>query len=281
MQPLGLYVQIPFCASKCTFCNFSSGVERREAIDATLAALVKEIERLPAIYGEGGLGARLFALPVDTIYFGGGTPPIAGRMRLTRVLDALGRRFRRADSIELTMEMTPGSADEAFLDWARRAGINRLSIGAQTFADEELRAVGRLHSAEETREFLRHARRAGFKNLSLDLIAGLPHQTMASWRESLSSTARLEPEHCSVYLFEIDEKSRLGNEVLRHGARYAADAVPSEDFMADAYEAAREFLSSEGYAQYEISNFARPGFESRHNRKYWRREPVAGLGPGA
>jgi putative oxygen-independent coproporphyrinogen III oxidase len=281
MPTLGLYIQIPFCASKCTFCNFSSGVERREAIDRTLMALVKEIERLPGLYTEAGLSAHLFALPLDSIYFGGGTPPLAGRTRLARVLDALRGQFGRADAVEFTMEMTPGSADEAFLDWARRAGINRLSIGAQSFVDVELSAVGRLHSAEATREFIRQARRAGFANVSLDLIAGLPHQTRASWRESLSSAARLAPEHLSVYLFEVDEKSRLGNEVLRHGARYDAAAVPDEDFMADAYDEAREFLKSQGYEQYEISNFARPGFTSRHNRKYWRREPVAGLGPGA
>lgn len=281
MPTLGIYVQIPFCASKCTFCNFSSSVERREAIDATLAALVKECERLPGLYAEAGLGAHLFSVPVDSVYFGGGTPPLAGRTRLTRVLDALASRFRYSDSIELTMEATPGSADEAFLDWARRAGINRLSIGAQSFADAELGAVGRLHSAEDTREFVRQSRRAGFTNMSLDLIAGLPHQTSASWRESLENAARLRPEHLSVYLFEVDEKSRLGNEVLRHGARYDAGTVPDENFMADAYEEAREFLKSEGYEQYEISNFARPGFESRHNLKYWRREFYSGLGPGA
>src|SRR6266568_2811872 len=281
MPTLGIYVQIPFCASKCSFCNFSSSVERREAIDGTLLALVEEIQRLPTWYAPEGIIAHLFALPADTIYFGGGTPPLAGRTRLTRVLDALARRFRRADSVEFTMEATPGSADEPFLDWAARAGINRLSIGAQSFVDRELSTVGRLHSADQTREFVRQARRAGFKNLSLDLIAGLPHQDMVSWRESLSSAAALQPEHLSVYLFEVDEKSRLGNEFLPHGTRYQALALPSEDFMADAYEEARAFLAREGYAQYEISNFSLPGFESRHNRKYWRRQPVVGLGPGA
>ncbi len=281
MPTLGLYVQIPFCASKCSFCNFSSSVERREAVDATLTALVQEVQRLPAYYEAARVDAHLFSLLVDSVYFGGGTPPIAGRMRLTRVLDALMGRFKFADSVEFTMEMTPGSADEAFLDWACRAGINRLSIGAQTFVDAELRPLGRLHSAEETREFVRAARRAGFRNISFDLIAGLPHQTEASWRESLEIAAGLEPEHVSVYIFEIDEKSRLGSEVLRHGERFDAGAVPDEDFMANAYEAAREFLGSAGYRQYEISNFARPGFESRHNLKYWRREPYSGLGPGA
>jgi putative oxygen-independent coproporphyrinogen III oxidase len=281
METLGIYVQIPFCASKCSFCNFSSTVERREAIDGTLAAAVEEIERLPGWYDARGVSTHLFALPADSIYFGGGTPPLAGRTRLTRVLDAMAKRFRRAESVEFTMEATPGSADEPFLEWAVRAGINRLSIGAQSFVDGELGAVGRLHSGDDTREFVRQARRAGFKNLSLDLIAGLPHQTEASWRESLTSVAALAPQHVSVYLFEVDEKSRLGNEVLRHGTRYQAGGVPGEDFMADAYEEARAFLAREGYAQYEISNFSRPGFESRHNRKYWRRRPVAGLGPGA
>jgi len=281
METVGIYIQVPFCASKCSFCNFSSSVERREAIDRTLSALVEEIQRLPGWYADEGISPHLFALPGDSIYFGGGTPPLAGPTRLARVLDALARRFQRADSVEFTMEATPGSADEPFLEWAARAGINRLSIGAQSFVDLELGAVGRLHSADQTREFVRQARLAGFKNLSLDLIAGLPHQTLASWRDSLASAAALQPEHVSVYLFEVDEKSRLGNEVLRHGTRYQALALPSEDFMADAYEEARAFLAREGYAQYEISNFSLPGFESRHNRKYWRREPYVGLGPGA
>ncbi|MGH9455134.1 MAG: coproporphyrinogen-III oxidase family protein, partial [Terriglobia bacterium] len=161
------------------------------------------------------------------------------------------------------------------------AGVNRLSIGAQSFIDKELRAVGRLHDAEETRKQVERARQAGFKNIGLDLIGGLPYQTQESWETSLQQAADLRPQHISVYLFEIDEKSRLGSEVLQHTSRYGADQVPSDDFMADAYERAREFLSESGYRQYEISNFAIPGHESIHNRKYWRLAPYLGLGAGA
>ena len=160
-------------------------------------------------------------------------------------------------------------------------GVNRLSIGAQTFDDRELRGVGRLHSAEDSTELVKRARETGFANISLDLIAGLPHQTEASFRRSLETVAKLRPEHVSLYLFEIDEKSRLGREVVHGGTRYQAAAVPSEEFMADAYEYGRQFLSNEGYAQYEISNFALPGYESRHNRKYWQLGPYLGIGAGA
>jgi oxygen-independent coproporphyrinogen III oxidase len=159
--------------------------------------------------------------------------------------------------------------------------VDRLSIGAQSFEDRELRSVGRLHSAAETCDLLSHARRAGFKNISLDLIAGLPHQNESSWSGSLRQVMRLRPEHVSVYLFEVDEKSRLGSEVLGHGTRYGAAQVPSDEFMAEAYETACELLSKEGYVQYEISNFALPGFESQHNQGYWRLRPYLGLGAGA
>ncbi len=160
-------------------------------------------------------------------------------------------------------------------------GINRLSIGAQTFNEQELRATGRLHSVEDTVRTVQQAREAGFRNISLDLIAGLPHQTPASFQHSLKEIARLRPEHVSLYLFEVDEKSRLGKEVIDRGNKYHAGTVPSDDFMADAYEAGRAFLANEGYVQYEISNFALPGFESRHNRKYWQLAPYLGLGAGA
>jgi oxygen-independent coproporphyrinogen-3 oxidase len=156
-----------------------------------------------------------------------------------------------------------------------------LSIGAQSFDDRELSSVGRLHSAAETRNLIHRARRMGYSNIGLDLIAGLPHQTRTSWLDTLRSTLDLAPEHVSVYIFEVDEKSRLGGEVLRHGIRYHAEAVPQEDFMAEAYDTARRHLTGAGYGHYEISNFALPGRESVHNRKYWRLEPYIGIGAGA
>lgn len=281
MKDLGVYVQIPFCASKCTFCNFSSKVSRAEVISDYCGALEQEIERLPALYDATDVGRRLLNAPVDTIYFGGGTPPIIGIERLERILRALRGQFQFADAVEVTLETTPGSADPAFLKHAQALGVNRLSIGAQSFEDRELSAVGRLHSVADTRALVEHTRRAGFVNINLDLIAGLPHQTEDSWRRSLEAISQLGPEHVSVYIFEVDEKSRLGGEVLRHGTRYRAESVPDDEFMAAAYATARRFLKDVGYIQYEISNFALPGFESRHNRKYWQLEPYIGLGAGA
>jgi len=283
-------MQVPFCASKCSFCNFSSQVAPRAVFDAYVQALEREVESLADIYEAAGVvppvdesdkAAGLLALPVDTIYLGGGTPSLLGSGRLARIVSALERRFQFALPVEFTIEVTPGSAGERELERLRELGINRLSIGAQSFDDHELASVGRLHSAADTAELVESARRAGFTNISLDLIAGLPHQTPASWLHSLQAAAGLAPQHVSVYLFEVDEKSRLGNEVLSHGTHYHADAVPNDEFMADAYERARSFLSDHGYAQYEISNFAQPGFESRHNRKYWRLDPYVGLGAGA
>ena len=281
MHSLGIYVQIPFCASKCSFCNFSSRVEPSSLFGRYREAIEHEIERLPVHYAALGLGERVFTLPVDTVYFGGGTPPMLGAEKLEKIVGALDGRFEMPGAAEFTVEVTPGSADRQFLARALGMGINRLSIGAQTFQDQELRAVGRLHSASDTQELVQTARRAGFTNLSIDLVAGLPHQTTESWRGNLEAVLRLAPQHISLYLFEIDEKSRLGREVMHGGSRYHASTVPGEEFMADAYESGREALRREGYVQYEISNFARPGSESRHNLKYWQLAPYLGLGAGA
>ncbi|HUI43716.1 MAG TPA: radical SAM family heme chaperone HemW [Terriglobia bacterium] len=286
MTSLGVYIQIPFCASKCAFCNFSSKVAPVGALQTYLGSLEREFDLLDRLSDrgagrEGRVAGGFLGLPADSIYLGGGTPTLAGRDGLARVFARLRRRFALANALEVTLEMTPASADTPLLAACRALGINRLSIGAQSFDDRELRSVGRLHSGAETEEQVRRARKEGFGNISLDLIAGLPYQTEASWLGSLQRTLDLAPEHVSVYLFEIDEKSRLGHEVLRHGERYHALEVPGEDFLADAYGQAQDSLAGAGYLQYEISNFARPGFESRHNRKYWRLEPYLGLGAGA
>jgi len=281
MGSLGIYVQIPFCASKCSFCNFSSKVAPGSAFDPYCDTILLEIANLPSIYKNAGIPAAICGLYVDSIYLGGGTPSLLGAERVRRVVSALCDRFHFGDSIEFTIEVTPGSADQDSLAAGRELGINRLSIGAQSFADRELRAVGRLHTSAETSELVKSARREGFTNISLDLIAGLPLQTESSWRATVTAAIDLQPEHISVYLFEIDEKSRLGGEVLRAGSRYHAATVPDDDFMADAYELAQRMLREAGYIHYEISNFALPGRESRHNQKYWRLEPYLGFGAGA
>jgi oxygen-independent coproporphyrinogen-3 oxidase len=283
---LGVYVQIPFCSSKCSFCNFSSRVAPSSAFDAYCRTVLDEIGRLPAAFEQAGLAVSnstggLLDRRVDTVYFGGGTPSLLGSDRLQRIVKALEERFRFEDVVEFTIEIAPGSADSEFLMAVRALGINRLSIGAQSFDDGELRCVGRLHSAKDISKLVEAARRAGFTNISLDLIAGLPYQTELSWQHSLSETASLRPEHVSVYLFELDEKSRLGREALGEGTRYHANAIPTEEFVADAYESARSFLAGEGYVQYEISNFAHAGYQSRHNRKYWQMAPYVGIGAGA
>ena len=283
IQPgkLGVYLQVPFCASKCSFCNFSSRVASPSIFPQYQRALVREIEDLPKIYRAERIPAELLSTPVETIYMGGGTPSLLGDEFLGAVLRSLYGLFSAESLEEFTLEVTPGSAGPDYLRAARELGADRLSIGAQTFNDHELRAVGRLHSAGDTEAQVGEARRAGLKNISLDLIAGLPHQTEESWRQTLDHALRLMPAHLSVYLFEMDEKSRLGSELLRNGSRYHAEAVPGEEFVVWAYEGARERLRREGYGQYEISNFALPGFESRHNLKYWQLDPYIGLGAGA
>lgn len=281
MTNLGVYVQVPFCASKCSFCNFSSGVDRDSVFDPYTQALRRELAQWPRSAREYGITPETFDAPVDTVYIGGGTPTLLGRERLKTVVDALRARLPWAEEVEFTLETTPGAASLDLLGVLTELGVNRLSVGAQTFNDAELRAVGRLHSGEETCQLVGAARAAGFRNISVDLIAGLPHQTEASFRRSLAATVSLRPEHVSLYLFEVDEKSRLGREVVHGGNRYHAATVPSDDFMADAYELACGFLAGEGYVQYEISNFGLPGCESRHNRKYWQLAPYVGFGAGA
>ncbi|MEJ2007286.1 MAG: radical SAM family heme chaperone HemW [Acidobacteriota bacterium] len=281
METLGIYIQVPFCASKCSFCNFSSRVVRQDVYDRYCQTLGEEIKHLSEFYRPAGIDTNLLNAPVDSVYIGGGTPSLMGGDRLAEIVESLQRRFQFVPRVEFTLEVTPGSANSDCLKQALAFGVNRLSIGAQSFADAELRSVGRLHSAEDTRALIQDARDHGFSNISLDLIAGLPCQSADTWQSTLESAIGLRPEHFSVYLFEIDKKSRLGREVLRHGDRYHADEVPDEDFMADAYDHARRLLGGQGYIQYEISNFALPGFESIHNRKYWQLRPYLGLGAGA
>jgi oxygen-independent coproporphyrinogen-3 oxidase len=281
MSNLGIYVQVPFCASKCSFCNFSSRVDRGTIFDQYAAMLQRELEGWCGFFPDHGIPAEILSQAVDSIYIGGGTPTLLGEKRLGLLVASLHAHLCMSPEIEFTLETTPGSASAGQLHALRGLGVNRLSIGAQTFDDRELRAVGRLHSAQETSELVCQAREAGFQNISLDLIAGLPYQTVESFRRSLEATVKLRPEHVSLYLFEVDDKSRLGREVVHGGNRYHAAAVPNDDFMADAYESGCAFLAGEGYAQYEISNFALPTFESRHNQKYWQLAPYLGLGAGA
>lgn len=279
---LGLYIQVPFCQTKCTYCNFHTGVVSSAKFAPYVEAAFAEIHGYRNLYAASGIALpKTFEEPVaDTVYIGGGTPSLLEAHDLQKLVDAIRESFRvRLE--EVTLEADPETIEpEKTAAWVR-AGINRVSFGVQSFSDKELAAAGRMHRRADIYTAVSVLREAGIRNISFDLIAGLPHQTRESWRQSLEEMAALAPEHVSVYLLEIDEGSRLGREVLQGGARYSAGALPSEDEMADSYETAQEFLSGLGYHHYEISNWAKPGFESRHNLKYWRRESYLGFGAGA
>jgi oxygen-independent coproporphyrinogen-3 oxidase len=282
MEKIGIYVQVPFCQTKCTYCNFHTGVVSASRFAPYAEAVCKEIRGRTAFYASAGveLPKSLDDAVVDTVYMGGGTPSLLDPTQLQSVLDAVRSSFG-ADLAEVTLEADPETIDaEKAAAWVR-AGINRVSFGLQSFSDKELVAAGRMHRRADIYRVVPILREAGIRNISFDLIAGLPYQTKDSWRQSLDELASLGPEHVSVYLLEIDEGSRLGKELLEGGAKYSARAVPSEDEMAEFYEMAQKELRAAGYHHYEISNWAKPGFESRHNLKYWRREPYLGFGAGA
>jgi oxygen-independent coproporphyrinogen-3 oxidase len=282
METLGIYVQVPFCQTKCTYCNFHTGVVTSSRFAPYVEAVCKEIREHRAFYTDVGvaLSESVDDAVVDTVYIGGGTPSLLDPAHLQNILDAIRSTFA-ANFTEVTLEADPETIEaRKAVAWVR-AGINRVSFGLQSFSDKELVAAGRMHRRADIYRAVPILREAGIPNISFDLIAGLPHQTKESWRQSLDELAVLSPEHVSVYLLEIDEGSRLGKELLRGGRKYSAGAVPSEDEMADYYEMAQKGLRAAGYHHYEISNWAKPEFESRHNLKYWRREAYLGFGAGA
>lgn len=261
----GVYIAYPFCAQKCTFCNFASGVFPRELERRYLAALLAEVR------------AHAWAWTPETVYFGGGTPSLMPIEALAGVLELVpGRPWTEA-----TMEAAPGSITaERAAAW-HELGINRVSLGVQSFVAAELARTGRRHTPETVAREMELLRKAGITRFNIDLIAGLPAQTVESWRESLRWVLWLAPGHVSVYMLEVDDDSRLGREIRRHGMRYGAGEAPDEDLTTTLYETAIDELARAGVRQYEISNFARPGEESRHNLKYWKLEPYAGFGADA
>lgn len=276
---LGMYVQVPFCQTKCTYCNFHTGVFSSDLYAPYVEAVRREIAEYPRLLRE----SRIEEVPnavVDTVYFGGGTPSLLDPAGLARVLDTMCTAFE-CKFEEVTLEADPETiSHEKAATW-REAGFNRISMGVQSFQDNELKAAGRMHRRDDVFRATRILREAGIENISFDLIAGLPHQTHGSWDESVAQLLSIRPEHVSIYLMEIDESSRLGLEVLTGGTRYSASALPDDDSMAAFYERACARLAEAGYVHYEISNWALPGFESRHNLKYWQRQPYCGFGAGA
>lgn len=267
---LGIYIQVPFCQTKCTYCNFHTGVFAKGLYAPYAAAVCREIREMQ----------ELRELTVDTVYLGGGTPSLLAPEDVARMLEEVRAQFR-CDWKEVTLEADPETiAPKKARTW-RDAGVDRVSLGVQSFGDDELRAAGRMHRRKDIFAAVDFLRDAGFRKISMDLIAGLPHQTQTSWEVSLAEFVAIRPEHVSIYLLEVDDGSRLGKEILRGGAKYSAESVPSDDEMANFYETACARLAAEGYEHYEISNWAQPGFSSRHNLKYWRREPYLGFGAGA
>jgi oxygen-independent coproporphyrinogen-3 oxidase len=282
MNTLGIYVQVPFCQTKCTYCNFHTGVVTAGRFAPYVEAVSREVRKHRELYVGAGikLPGAFECAAVDTVYFGGGTPSLLEAELLGQMIGAIRETFR-AQLNEVTLEADPETVTAEKAGAWVGAGINRVSFGVQSFSDRELVAAGRMHRRVDIYRAAGILREGGIRNISFDLIAGLPWQTRESWKESLEELGKLAPEHVSVYLLEVDEGSRLGLEILQGGKKYSAGAVPSDDAMAEFYETACEFLGERGYHHYEISNWAKPGFESRHNLKYWRREAYLGFGAGA
>jgi oxygen-independent coproporphyrinogen-3 oxidase len=272
---LGLYISVPFCRSKCTYCNFASGVYPASEHARYVDRLIEDLRT------SGKWAARMgVELPrrVDSVYLGGGTPSLLAPELLARLFAAVRAEFDLEPEAEITVECAPGQLAGETLEALTGSGVNRVSLGVQSFIDREAAVSGRLHSRAVVLEDLRRLRAAGIHNLNVDLIAGLAGQTFASWEESLAVLAGSGVLHASVYMLEVDQDSRLGREVLARGVRYQAGLVPADDAIAQMYSVAIERLTQAGLEQYEISNFCRPGMESRHNLRYWRRRPYLGVG---
>jgi oxygen-independent coproporphyrinogen-3 oxidase len=265
----GIYIHIPFCVTRCHYCNFATGGYESELARRYTAAVREEI-------GRADVSANPMMRRVDTIYFGGGTPTTLTVEQISSLIEACRRRFDVAPDSEITAEANPGSISRNYLEELRSAGVNRLSFGVQSFDDGELRMIGRTHSAEEAREAVRAARAAGFANVSIDLIAGLPEQKMETWRRNLEEAFALAPDHLSVYLLELYKDAPLLHRINRGELRAIDDELTVAMYFALTDEAERR-----GFERYEISNWARPGFESRHNLKYWTGAPYWAFGVSA
>ncbi|SDF15684.1 radical SAM family heme chaperone HemW [Terriglobus roseus] len=272
---LGLYMSVPFCRQKCTFCNFASDAFPPARMTAYVDRLVAEVEASREFAAQHQL---IVPQRVDSVFLGGGTPSLLEPEQMARVFAVLRATYPLEQDAEITVEAAPGQISDDLLDVLLRSGVNRISLGVQSFVDAESRAVGRVHTGDACLAELNRLRAAGISNLNVDLIAGLPHQTAASWSHSLQTAMDAGVEHVSVYMLEVDEDSRLGRELIGPGVRYGAHAAPTDSLVADLYTQACEKFDTAGLAQYEISNFARAGYASRHNLKYWKRDAYFGFG---
>ena len=262
----GIYLHIPFCKSRCSYCDFATDVSRSgEWVERYVTALCREIAGFPDP-----------SISVDTIYFGGGTPSLLEARQVEAILETVGRIFTVSSDSEITLEMNPATVTPEKLSAYLDLGIDRASFGVQTFNDLDLKLLARGHNSNDARTTFELLRKAGFANVSFDLIAGLPGQTLQDWSENLEEAISMEPEHLSLYLLEIHEGTPLASQL-----RTSRRPIPDENLAAEMYESMIDRLAVAGYKQYEISNFSKPGFESRHNNKYWRLDPVFGFGVSA
>jgi oxygen-independent coproporphyrinogen-3 oxidase len=266
-------VHIPFCRSRCSYCDFATGMYEGALAERYVAALICEIERWREVAAP---------VPVDTVYFGGGTPSLLTAAQIESILRAIRRRFEIAEGAEITLEINPGDggagavARQQYFSGLRDLGVNRASFGAQTFDDRDLKQLGRTHSSDEISKTFAQLRNAGFANLNFDLIAGLPGQTLSGWQRNLEQALALRPEHLSLYLLDVHEGTPLADQI-RTGMR----PKPDDDLAGEMYALMIEQVCAAGYEHYEISNFCQPGFNSRHNTKYWVGQPYYGFGNSA
>jgi oxygen-independent coproporphyrinogen-3 oxidase len=270
--PVGLYIHVPFCKARCFYCGFVSSIHDFNREAQYLRSVAREIE----LRAQETISKEGHALTCDTIYFGGGTPTLLSSEKIRALVATCRRWFQISDAPEITLEMNPGTVDLSTLSDFRRAGVNRASLGIQSLLDTELSAMGRLHDSAQALSAFRDLRRAGFDNISVDLIAGFPMQTLASVRQSLRMLLDLRPEHLSVYLLEVKGGTMLAKMIENQQL-----PAPDDDLLADMYEEICAIAVEAGYEHYEISNFALPGRFSRHNMKYWSDQVYLGFGPGA
>jgi len=266
MNTAGLYIHIPFCRSRCSYCDFATGIYESPLAEHYVNALVKEIEAWDEVSPR----------PVDTIYFGGGTPSLLSPSQLAAILETIHSRFDVESGAEVTMEMNPGTVTPESVAEFRRLGISRTSFGAQTFDDRELARLGRSHTTEDTTNTFQVLRNAGFDDVSFDLIAGLPGQSVSGWQYNLDRALALRPEHLSFYLLEVHEGTPLAEHI-----RKGIQPRPDDELAAEMYKLMLERANVAGYEHYEISNLCLPGYESRHNTKYWTGAPYYGFGCSA
>ena len=267
MTPAGIYIHIPFCKSRCSYCDFATGLYQTELAERYVQAVIVDLETT---------SVDQLSHSVDTIYFGGGTPSMLSSDQIERILAVVHRRFQIHSKAEVTIEINPGSATKTKLKDFRKLGINRASFGAQTFHDDELARLGRSHDSSDTLRTFEYLRAAGFDNISFDLIAGLPAQTMVRWQENVERSLGLRPEHLSFYLLEVHPNTPLAQHIER-----GIQPKPDDDLAAEMYKWMLERSCDAGYEHYEISNLCLPGLESRHNTKYWRGDAYYGFGCSA